>query len=83
MEGADSRERGEDTQFERHTALLALAKADVIIFNVNCGSVGTLMGSCMLLLHTALQVKSQLSVLMAFWHCLWRMSQASCAFLAP
>eukprot|EP00955_Chlamydomonas_euryale_P035237 350048-Chlamydomonas_euryale.AAC.9 len=55
--GADGRERGEDdTNFERQSALFALAVADVLLVNIWCHDVGREQGSGKPLLKTIFQV---------------------------
>lgn len=56
-QGADGRERGEDdTNFERQSALFALAVADVLLVNIWCHDVGREQGSGKPLLKTIFQV---------------------------
>ncbi|KAI4354150.1 hypothetical protein L6164_003043 [Bauhinia variegata] len=40
MEGTDGSERGEDTVFEKRSALFALAIADVVLINMWCNQIG-------------------------------------------
>lgn len=57
LEGADGSERGEDdTNFERQSALFALAMADVLMINVWSHDIGREHGSGKPLLRTILQV---------------------------
>mmetsp|Transcript_17254 Transcript_17254/g.51819 ORF Transcript_17254/g.51819 Transcript_17254/m.51819 type:complete len:843 (-) Transcript_17254:172-2700(-) len=61
LEGADGRERGEDdTNFERQSALFALAVADVLLVNIWCHDVGREQGSGKPLLKTIFQVNLKL-----------------------
>lgn len=56
LEGCDGRERGEDdTNFERQSALFALAVADVLLVNVWCHDIGREHGSGKPLLRTIFQ----------------------------
>lgn len=58
LEGSDGRERGEDdTNFERQTALFALAVADVLLVNVWCHDIGREQGSGKPLMKTIFQVR--------------------------
>ena len=55
LEGSDGRERGEDeTNFERQSALFALAVADVHLINVWCHDIGREHGSGKPLMKTGL-----------------------------
>ena len=57
LEGSDGRERGEDdTNFERQSALFALAVADVLMVNIGCHDIGREQGSGKPLLKTIFQV---------------------------
>ena len=57
LEGSDGRERGEDdTNFERQSALFALAVADVLLVNIWCHDIGREHGSGKPLLKTIFQV---------------------------
>jgi hypothetical protein len=57
LEGSDSRERGEDdTNFERQSALFALAVADTLIINLWNSDIGREHGSGKPLLKTIMQV---------------------------
>jgi hypothetical protein len=59
LEGSDGRERGEDdTNFERQSALFALAVADVLLINVWCHDIGREQGSGKPLMKTIFQVRS-------------------------
>eukprot|EP00882_Tetradesmus_deserticola_P007485 GHRQ01007884.1.p1 GENE.GHRQ01007884.1~~GHRQ01007884.1.p1 ORF type:complete len:254 (+),score=99.95 GHRQ01007884.1:204-965(+) len=61
LEGADGRERGEDdTNFERQSALFALAVADVLMINVWCHDIGREHGSGKPLMKTIFQVNLKL-----------------------
>ncbi|KAG1660222.1 hypothetical protein FOA52_005092 [Chlamydomonas sp. UWO 241] len=61
LEGADGRERGEDdTNFERQSALFALANADVLLVNIWCHDVGREQGAGKPLLKTIFQVNLKL-----------------------
>ena len=62
LEGSDGRERGEDdTNFERQSALFALAVADVLLVNIWCHDIGREQGSGKPLLRTIFQVRGSLS----------------------
>ena len=62
LEGSDGRERGEDdTNFERQSALFALAVADVLLVNIWCHDIGREQGSGKPLLKTIFQVRGSLS----------------------
>lgn len=57
LEGNDGRERGEDdTNFERQSALFALAVADVLLVNIWCHDIGREQGAGKPLLKTIFQV---------------------------
>lgn len=59
LEGSDGRERGEDdTNFERQSALFALAVADVLLVNIWCHDIGREHGSGKPLLKTIFQVRT-------------------------
>eukprot|EP00967_Tisochrysis_lutea_P006734 scaffold8011_cov18-Tisochrysis_lutea.AAC.1 len=59
LEGSDGRERGEDdTNFERQSALFALAVADVLMVNIWSIEIGREHGSGKPLLRTIFQVKA-------------------------
>ncbi|KAF8071092.1 RHD3 [Scenedesmus sp. PABB004] len=61
LEGSDGRERGEDdTNFERQSALFALAVADVLLINVWCHDIGREQGSGKPLMKTIFQVNLKL-----------------------
>ncbi len=61
LEGSDGRERGEDdTNFERQSALFALATADVLLVNIWCHDIGREHGSGKPLLKTIFQVNLKL-----------------------
>lgn len=58
LEGSDGRERGEDdTNFERQSALFALAVADVLLVNVWCHDIGREQGSGKPLMKTIFQAR--------------------------
>ena len=60
-EGSDGRERGEeDTAFEKKTALLSLAMADVVLINIWCHDIGREHGAGKPLLRTVIQVNLKL-----------------------
>ena len=59
-EGSDGRERGEDATFEKKSALLSLAAADVVLLNIWCHDIGREQGSGKPLLKTILQVHLKL-----------------------
>lgn len=56
VEGTDGRERGEDQDFERKSALFSLATAEVLIVNLWEHQVGLYQGANMGLLKTVLEV---------------------------
>jgi hypothetical protein len=59
LEGSDSRERGEDdTNFERQSALFALAVADTLIINLWNSDIGREHGSGKPLMKTIMQVRA-------------------------
>ena len=60
VEGTDGRERGEDQEFERRSALFSLAVAEVIIINLWENMVGLYNGANMGLLKTVFEVNLQL-----------------------
>ncbi|KAL1952615.1 hypothetical protein VTO42DRAFT_4680 [Malbranchea cinnamomea] len=60
VEGTDGRERGEDQDFERKSALFALATSEVIIINIWEHQVGLYQGANMGLLKTVFEVNMQL-----------------------
>jgi hypothetical protein len=61
LEGSDGRERGEDdTNFERQSALFALAVADCLLINIWCHDIGREQGSGKPLLKTIFQVNLKL-----------------------
>jgi hypothetical protein len=60
VEGTDGRERGEDQDFERKTALFSLATAEVVLINMWEHAVGLYNGANMSLLRTVLEVNLQL-----------------------
>eukprot|EP00879_Flechtneria_rotunda_P005764 GHRR01006065.1.p1 GENE.GHRR01006065.1~~GHRR01006065.1.p1 ORF type:complete len:797 (+),score=315.22 GHRR01006065.1:159-2549(+) len=61
LEGSDGRERGEDdTNFERQSALFALAVSDVLLINVWCHDIGREQGSGKPLMKTIFQVNLKL-----------------------
>ncbi|KAI0998777.1 hypothetical protein K3495_g9421 [Podosphaera aphanis] len=60
VEGTDGRERGEDQDFERKSALFALATSEVIIINIWEHQVGLYQGANMGLLKTVFEVNLQL-----------------------
>jgi GTPase Era involved in 16S rRNA processing len=60
VEGTDGRERGEDQDFERKSALFSLATAEVLIINMFEHAVGLYQGANMSLLRTVLEVNLQL-----------------------
>jgi hypothetical protein len=62
VEGTDGRERGEDQDFERKSALFALATSEVLILNVWEHQVGLYQGANMGLLKTVFEVNLQLFV---------------------
>ena len=61
LEGSDGRERGEDdTNFERQSALFALAVSDAVLVNVWCHDIGREHGSGKPLLKTIFEVNLKL-----------------------
>lgn len=60
VEGTDGRERGEDQDFERKSALFSLAISEVLIINMWENMVGLYQGANMGLLKTVLDVNAQL-----------------------
>ncbi|KAJ4328229.1 Dynamin-like GTPase that mediates homotypic ER fusion [Fusarium piperis] len=60
VEGTDGRERGEDQDFERKSALFALATSEILILNVWEHQVGLYQGANMGLLKTVFEVNLQL-----------------------
>lgn len=60
VEGTDGRERGEDQDFERKSALFALATSEVLIINMWEHQVGLYQGANMGLLKTVFEVNVQL-----------------------
>ncbi|KXS09730.1 root hair defective 3 GTP-binding protein [Gonapodya prolifera JEL478] len=60
VEGADGRERGEQQDFERRTALFSLAVAEVVVVNMWEHQVGLYQGANMGLLKTVFDVNVQL-----------------------
>ena len=75
VEGTDGRERGEDQDFERKSALFALATSEVLIVNIWEHQVGLYQGANMGLLKTVFEVNLQLFLKDAKWvpamHMLW------------
>ncbi|KAI9893751.1 MAG: Dynamin-like GTPase that mediates homotypic ER fusion [Vezdaea aestivalis] len=60
VEGTDGRERGEDQDFERKSALFALATSEILIVNMWESQVGLYQGANMGLLKTVFEVNLQL-----------------------
>ncbi|KAG0750165.1 hypothetical protein G6F57_002157 [Rhizopus arrhizus] len=60
VEGTDGRERGEDQDFERKSALFSMATSEVIILNIWEHQVGLYQGANMGLLKTVFEVNLQL-----------------------
>ncbi|CAH0022048.1 unnamed protein product [Clonostachys rhizophaga] len=60
VEGTDGRERGEDQDFERKSALFALATSEVLLLNIWEHQVGLYQGANMGLLKTVFEVNLQL-----------------------
>ncbi|CAD6505619.1 BgTH12-01109 [Blumeria graminis f. sp. triticale] len=60
VEGTDGRERGEDQDFERKSALFALATSEILIVNIWEHQVGLYQGANMGLLKTVFEVNLQL-----------------------
>jgi hypothetical protein len=62
VEGTDGRERGEDQDFERKSALFALATSEILIVNIWEHQVGLYQGANMGLLKTVFEVNLQLFI---------------------
>lgn len=62
VEGTDGRERGEDQDFERKSALFALATSEVLIVNIWEHQVGLYQGANMGLLKTVFEVNLQIFI---------------------
>jgi hypothetical protein len=62
VEGTDGRERGEDQDFERKSALFALATSEILIVNIWETQVGLYHGANMGLLKTVFEVNLQLFI---------------------
>lgn len=60
VEGTDGRERGEDQDFERKSALFALATSEVLIVNLWEQQVGLYQGANMGLLKVVMEVNLEL-----------------------
>ena len=60
VEGTDGRERGEDQDFERKSALFALATSEVLIINIWEHQVGLYQGANMGLLKVVFEVNLEL-----------------------
>jgi hypothetical protein len=60
VEGTDGRERGEDQDFERKSALFSLAIAEVVIVNMWEHMIGLYQGANMGLLKTVFEVNLEL-----------------------
>lgn len=60
VEGTDGRERGEDQDFERKSALFALATSEILLVNIWEHQVGLYQGANMGLLKTVFEVNLQL-----------------------
>lgn len=60
VEGTDGRERGEDQDFERKSALFSMATSEVLIVNMWEHQVGLYNGANMGLLKTVFEVNLQL-----------------------
>lgn len=60
IEGTDGRERGEDQDFERKSALFALATSEVLIVNIWEHQVGLYQGANMGLLKVVFEVNLEL-----------------------
>ena len=60
VEGTDGRERGEDQDFERKSALFSLAIAEVVIVNMWEHMIGLYNGANMGLLKTVFEVNLEL-----------------------
>ncbi|EEB07508.1 GTP binding protein Sey1 [Schizosaccharomyces japonicus yFS275] len=60
VEGTDGRERGDDQDFERKSALFSIATSEVIIVNMWENQIGLYQGSNMTLLKTVFEVNLQL-----------------------
>ena len=62
VEGTDGRERGEDQDFERKSALFSLAISEVLIVNLWENQIGLYQGANMGLLKTVFEVNLQLFI---------------------
>lgn len=62
VEGTDGRERGEDQDFERKSALFALATSEVLIVNIWEHQVGLYQGANMGLLKVVFEVNLELFI---------------------
>lgn len=60
VEGTDGRERGEDQDFERKSALFSLASSEILIVNLWEHQVGLYQGANMGLLKTVFEVNLNL-----------------------
>lgn len=61
VEGTDGRERGDDQDFERKSALFSLAVSDILLINIWESSVGLYHGANMSLLRTVMDVHLKLN----------------------
>ncbi|KAL9248862.1 ROOT HAIR DEFECTIVE 3-like protein [Drosera capensis] len=60
LEGSDGSERGQDVNFEKQSALLALAVSDIVLINMFCYDIGREHGASRPLLKTLLQERMQM-----------------------
>ncbi|XP_048139463.1 protein ROOT HAIR DEFECTIVE 3-like isoform X2 [Rhodamnia argentea] len=60
LEGTDGRERGDDTAFEKQSALFALAVSDIVLINMWCHDIGREQAANKPLLKTVFQVMMRL-----------------------
>ena len=76
VEGTDGRERGEDQDFERKSALFALATSEVLIINIWEHQVGLYQGANMGLLKVVFEVNLELFLkntkYVSGWRFIWR-----------
>lgn len=75
VEGTDGRERGEDQDFERKSALFALATSEVLIVNIWEHQVGLYQGANMGLLKVVFEVNLELFLKDKKYIPMWKSSQ--------
>lgn len=75
VEGTDGRERGEDQDFERKSALFALATSEVLIVNIWEHQVGLYQGANMGLLKVVFEVNLELFLKDQKYISIWKISQ--------